>query len=69
MHYKRKKPRTKSGSVGAFPNGTPAHWNILFHNRPRRRRDATGLKRVHRGDDPDALIWDLGNSRPHKYYW
>jgi hypothetical protein len=24
---------------------------------------------VHHGDDPDALIWDLGNSRPHKYYW
>jgi hypothetical protein len=42
MHYKRKKARTKSRSVGAFPNGTPAHWNIPFHNRPRRRRDAMG---------------------------
>lgn len=69
MHYKRKKARTKSHSVGAFPNGTPSHWNILFHNRPRRRRDAKGLKCVCRGDDPDALIWDLGNSRPQKYYW
>ncbi len=69
MHYKRKKARTKSRSVSAFPSGTPSHWNILFHNRPRRRRDAKGLKRVYRSYDPDALIWDLGNSRPHKYYW
>jgi hypothetical protein len=57
MHYKRKKGRTKSRSVGAFPSGTPAHWNILFHDRPR-RRDAKGLKHVHRGDDPDAVVWD-----------
>mgnify|MGYP006873528058 CR=1 FL=1 len=37
MHYERKKTRTKSHSVGAFPNGTPWYWNILFYNRPRRR--------------------------------
>jgi hypothetical protein len=69
MHYKRKKARTRSRSAGVFPNGTPAHWNILFHNRPRRRRDTMALMRVRRGADPDALVWDLGNSRPHTYYW
>ena len=69
MNYKRKKPRTKSRSVGAFPNGTPAHWNIVFHSRPRRRRDHASLVKVVRGLDPENLIWDLGNSRPHKYYW
>lgn len=69
MHHKRKKPRTKSRSVGAFPCGTPSHWNILFHNRPRRRREHARLIEVLRGHDPDALIWDLGNCKPHKYYW
>lgn len=69
MHYKRKKPRTKSRSVGAFPDGTPSYWNILFHNRPRRRRERVRLVAVLRGKDPETLVWDLGNSRPHKYYW
>lgn len=69
MHHKRKKPRIKSRSVGAFPSGTPAHWNILFHSRPRRRRERTRLAKVLRGHDPEPMIWDLGNSRPHKYYW
>lgn len=69
MHYRRKKARTQSHSVGAFPNGTPSHWNILFHTRPRRRREAKGLWRIRRGHDPDAIIWDLGNCRPKKYYW
>ncbi len=69
MNYKRKKPRIKSRSTGAFPNGTPSHWNILFHSRPRRRRTAmTAVKLLH-GADPDVLIWDLGNHKPHKYYW
>lgn len=69
MNHKRKKARTQSRGVGAFPNGTPMYWNLLFHRRPRRRRDATGLRYVLRGDDPEAIVWDLGNSRPHHYYW
>jgi hypothetical protein len=69
MNYKRKKPRTKSTSQGQFPGGTPAHWNILFHTRPRRRRDRRNCQRVLKGQDEDNLIWDLGNSKPHKYYW
>jgi hypothetical protein len=69
MNHKRKKPRTKSRSTGAFPNGTPSHWNILFHSRPRRRRTAMTAVRLLHGADPDVLIWDLGNHKPHKYYW
>lgn len=69
MHHKRKKPRTKSRSVGAFPSGTPSHWNILFHSRPRRRREHVRLLAILRGHDSETLVWDLGNSRPHKYYW
>jgi len=69
MHHKRRKPRTKSRSVGAFPSGTPAHWNILFHTRPRRRREHSSLVDILRGRDPENMTWDQGNSRPHKYYW
>jgi len=69
MHYKRKKPRTKSRSVPTFPNGASAHWNIMFHSRPRRRRERLGVKRLCCGEDPDALVWDLGSRRPHVYYW
>jgi hypothetical protein len=69
MHHKRDKPRTKSRSIGAFPDGTPAAWNILFHSRPRRRRDRARLSELRRGGDPDSLVWELGNRRPHIYYW
>lgn len=69
MNHKRKKSRTRSRSTGAFPNGTPSHWNILFHSRPRRRRSARTITRLLHGADPDTLIWDLGNHKPHKYYW
>lgn len=69
MHYKRKKPRTKSRSTGAFPNGTPAHWNILHHSRPRRRRTAQLATKLLKGTEPDDLVWDLGNRKPHIYYW
>lgn len=69
MNHKRKRPRTKSRSVGAFPSGTPAHWNILFHSRPRRRRDARTIRKLLSGADPDALLWETGNRKPHIYYW
>lgn len=74
MHHKRKRPRTKSASQSPFPHGSrngeaPGHWNILFHSRPRRRRDDGAAKLVLRGADPDVLLWDLGNRKPHRYYW
>lgn len=69
MHYKRKKARTKSRSVGVCPHGNASNWNILFHTRPRRRRDVKRLHHIRRGADPDALIWDVSGSRPRKHYW
>ena len=69
MNHKRRKPRTKSRSKGQFPCGTPAHWNILFHSRPRRRRNKRNCSRILKGYDENKLIWDLGNAKPHHYYW
>ena len=73
MHHKRKKPRTRSSSRPPFPGGTrrgesPGHWNILFHNRPRRRRDRENCRKAMHGED-ERIVWDLGNRKPHHYYW
>ena len=74
MHHKRRRPRSASSSKPPFPPSSrkgesPAHWNILFHSRPRRRRDDNSARLVLRGADPDALLWDPGNRRPHVWYW
>ena len=73
MHHKRKKPRTLSDSQGPFPNGSrrgesPSHWNIIFHHRPGRRRDKENCRKAMMGDE-DRVVWDLGNRKPHIYYW
>lgn len=74
MHYKRKKPRTKSDSfkswaIGSRHGEAPGHWNILFHSRPKRRRNKSNCHKVLQGEDWDHIVWDLGNRRPHIYYW
>jgi len=69
MHHKRKRPRTRGRGRARFPNGAPAQWNILHHARPRRRRDDRRLRALLRGADAEAVVWDLGNRRPHIYYW
>ncbi|MFB2531942.1 hypothetical protein ACEYYA_07235 [Paracoccus sp. p3-h83] len=69
MNHKRKKPRSHSRRTARFPDGSPAFWNILYHSRPRRRRTAAALARLLRGADPDGMVWDLGNRKPHLYFW
>jgi len=76
MNYKRKRSRIKSDTVpqsctgGSRVGYAPSHWNILFHHRPRRRRDKARCMQLMQGKvHPDALIWDLGNRKPHVYYW
>lgn len=69
MNYKRTKPRTRVHHKAPFPNGIPSYWNILFHSRPRRRRDKDTCHRVLQGADADDLVWDLGNHKPHEYFW
>ncbi len=69
MNYKRKRPRTKSSGSPGQMTITPAWWNILFNGRPKRRRDKRHEREVVKGVDPDEVVWDLGNSKPHAYYW
>ena len=69
MHYKRRKPRCKSTRHGIFPHGSPSHWDILFHTRPRRRRDKSGERNILKGKDSKTCLWDTANHKPHKYYW
>ena len=69
MNYKRKKPRIHTHQPAQFPCGTPSYWNILFHTRPRRRREKKNCHQVLHGADADSMAWDLGNHKPHKYYW
>jgi hypothetical protein len=74
MNYKRKKPRIKGTSNGKCCGGSrtgsaPSWWNIIFHSRPKRRRDKNNCVKVMHGHDQDGLIWDLGNRKPHNYYW
>jgi hypothetical protein len=74
MNYKRHKPRIKGTSKKNLSKGSrtgeaPGYWNILFHTRPKRRRDKLTCTKVINGNDPDNLIWELGNRKPHTYYW
>jgi hypothetical protein len=47
----------------------PKWWDVVFHTRPKRRRQRQCIIAVLQGDDPDNIVWPLGNSKPHKYYW
>lgn len=69
MKHRRTKPRTSGRSRGHFPNGNPSWWNLSHHTRPRRRSDRRNCHRVKQGCDVEAMLWDLGNSKPNIYYW
>lgn len=72
MNHKRKKSRLHSGQrnkLYLIHDSTPAYWHLIYHTRPRRHRNKAGCRKLLRGADPEAAIWDLGNSRPHEYFW
>lgn len=76
MHHKRKRPRTCSNGKSKWMSPAtgrrgeaPSWWNIFFNNRPKRRRDARNIRNVMKGADPDGIAWELGNRKPHYYYW
>jgi hypothetical protein len=55
-----------SGKVGP----TPSWWATMFMNQPKRHRDAWLLDAVRAGKvDADDATYELGNHRPHVYYW
>lgn len=59
----------RRGRSPAFPNGTPKWWRQMFMTRRRRRANASCCTRIRNGADPDALVFPLGNHKPHVYYW
>jgi hypothetical protein len=71
-HYKRKRPRTAGShgtSRGFWIRHWPRWWDIVFHTRPRRRRDAELTHAVQRGVlDADNVAWSV-DKKPHHYYW
>ncbi len=71
-HYKRKRPRTAGGqqhSGGYWLRHWPRWWDIIFHTRPRRRRDDALTRAVARGAlDADNVAWSVEH-KPHRYYW
>ena len=68
MNFKRKKARVNCFSKSKFKEPGPAWHLLLFDTRPKRRRDKKRLKSVMKGSDPDGIVWDLGNRKPHKYW-
>lgn len=74
MNYKRRKPRINGVSRGKSCGGSrtgsaPSDWNIIFHTRPKRRRNKSNCHKILAGCEPDSVMWDLGNRKPHVYYW
>lgn len=48
---------------------TPS-WFVREHmNIPRRRANRLLCRWVELGHDPEAIVWPLGNHKPHEYYW
>jgi hypothetical protein len=49
---------------------TPGWWVTIFMNRPKRHHDARLLDAVCADKvDADEALYELGNHRPHIYYW
>lgn len=69
-NYKRKRPRTGPTHHGVTRMWQNPRWHdIVFHSRPRRRRDREVTNAVQRGYlDADAATWAV-EKRPQIYYW
>ncbi len=48
---------------------TPKWWIKLFMTRPKRRQNKAVCMAIMKGQDPDDLVYPLGNRKPHVYYW
>lgn len=52
-----------------WPTTTPSWWVTLYMTRPKRRLENHLCHRVMAGEDPEGIVWPLGNRKPHEYYW
>lgn len=68
MNFRRKKPRIKARSNVTSMSSWPAWFDIVFHIRPRRRKDRRIEHAVMRGADADEVNWSV-SKQPQKYYW
>ena len=64
------KGKTFKDGIGTKNLGhTPSSYTHEFMNRPERRDNQRLCHRILNGEEPDNIVWPLGNSKPHKYYW
>lgn len=52
-----------------YTMSTPGYWVHIYMTRPRRQENRHLCHRVLSGDDPDGIVWPVGNHKPHEYYW
>jgi len=53
----------------SWPWSTPGWWVRMYMNRPRRHINRQLCHLVDLGHDPEEIVWPLGNSKPHRYFW
>lgn len=61
--------RDKNGRDGHWQYSTPSDWTRLQMNVPRRRKNKRDCKKVLQGADVEGMWFELGNHKPHSYYW
>lgn len=81
MNHRRKKSRIHMGQGSRnylkrklsnedwrWWQNTPSSHHIIFHTRPRRRKERYFEQLVLKGGDADDMAWPL-DRKPHHYYW
>jgi hypothetical protein len=69
-HHGEWKPWVKRPAGAYFASMTPSWWTRLWMNRPKRHQDKKTIRGVRSGRvDPDSAVWELGNHKPHQYFW
>lgn len=63
-----KKGKTFRDGHLAFSH-TPSWWVNMCMNRPKRYTNKHFCYRILNGDDPNKIVWPVGNRKPHKWYW
>ncbi len=73
--YNRASDRDERGRLKRFyrrpkwPMSTPGWWVRNNMNQPRRQIHRHLCHQVTLGYDSEAMVWPLGNHKPHRYYW
>lgn len=69
MHFRRRRPRSRTPGNVKNMNSWPKWWDVVFHTRPARARARDIVRQIeHELVDPDEAVFDPLH-KPHKYYW